>query len=360
MKSPFLRLAASAFLALLSLSCRPPLGPGRGDRALLLMSWNVLSLFDAVDDGEEYRGYSVAAGEWSEALYRRRLELIAEVVLRAKGEGRPGAPGPDILCLIEIEKGSILEDLASGPLSRCGYRWKAFAKARGSAIGIGLLSRLPLSEPRSWGLDRGEGRERPILEARVLDGGLDFRLFVNHWKSKLEGAEESEPSRIASAELLAALAGARAGEAFLACGDFNEGPDEAARTGLRYPTALLRPGSGRSGPVILAPRRSLAVGSLPRGEGGEGEAEKPVLRVFSPWDEVEGYSYMHKGLGERIDGFLLGRALVDGEDLEYRGFRVLSEGLLDEKGAPLPWSSRSGRGWSDHLPILLELGGAPP
>ena len=77
--------------------------------------------------------------------------------------------------------------------------------------------------------------------------------------------------------------------------------------------------------------------------------------AFSPWDDSKGYSYMHRGLRERIDGFVLSPGLLDGRGLDYRGFGVLSEGLVDDKGAPIAWSNAKASGWSDHLPIVLEV-----
>ena len=167
MKQPSFAIAApvAACLSLL-ISCCSPLAPGgraAGADPILLMSWNVLSLFDPIDDGDEYAEYSVERGTWNEARYRARLDALAGAVLKAKPAGRQGPSGPDILCLVEIEKKSILDDLAKGPLSKCGYRFRAFAKAEGSAIGLGLLSRLPIESARAWGLDLGKGRERPIL-----------------------------------------------------------------------------------------------------------------------------------------------------------------------------------------------------
>jgi endonuclease/exonuclease/phosphatase family metal-dependent hydrolase len=354
----FPSLAASAMAIFLSLavSCCSPIAPdakaGNGE-PLLIMSWNVLSLFDPIDDGDEYAEYSVERGTWSEARYRARLSALAEVILRAGDSARRGPPGPDILCLVEIEKKSILDDLAKGPLAKCGYRHRAFAKAEGSAIGLGILSRLPLESARAWGLVLGGGRERPILEARFSKSGQPFAVLVNHWKSKLEGAEVTEASRIESARLLSRIvAEGKAGSPGLvavACGDFNENPDEQARIGGRYQTAFMPAAVAVPGSVGLAGR-----GSLVAAEAADIEAIGSFVG-FSPWDDSEGYSYSHRGNRERIDGFVLSPELLDGRGLDYLGFEVLDEGLVDDSGVPIPWSNFKASGWSDHLPILLEL-----
>jgi len=354
----FPSFAAAVIAACLSLavSCCAPIAPGArtdADTPILIMSWNVLSLFDPVDDGDEYAEYSVDRGTWSEAKYRARLDALAEVILRAGDSGRRGPPGPDILCLVEIEKKSILDDLAKGPLARCGYRHRAFAKAEGSAIGLGILSRLPLEGARAWGLDLGGGRERPILEARFSKSGQPFAVLVNHWKSKLEGAEVTEASRIESARLLSRIVAegkaTSPGLVAIACGDFNESPDEQARVGGRYPTAFMPAAATVPGSVGLAGRGSLAAADVDNNE--------PIGSFigFSPWDDSEGYSYSYRGNRERIDGFVLSPELLDGRGLDYLDFEVLDKGLVDDTGAPIPWSNSKASGWSDHLPILLEI-----
>ena len=69
-----------------------------------------------------------------------------------------------------------------------------------------------------------------------------------------------------------------------------------------------------------------------------------------------GCSYVHEGREERIDGFLLGPGLLDGEGLSLSAFAPMDEAfLLGSDGAPRAWSSSSGSGYSDHLPLLLEL-----
>ena len=340
----------SAFLALAFpwlFSCCTPYSAAQGSQGLRIMSWNVLSLFDGQDDGNEYAGFSVARGEWSEARYRARLDLIAKVILGAGAAG--GKPGPDICCLVEIEKKSVLDDLADGPLSKAGYRHRAFAAAKGSPIGLGILSRQPLADARAWGLTFGERAGRPVLEARVERPGGDLVVLLCHWKSKLEGAEKTEAERRGAARLLGDLFKSRYTEqptvSVVACGDFNENPDESARAGGCYATAFARdPGAaGRSDSILLGSRSATLA------------ADPPGSTLYSPWDDVDSYSYSYKGKRERIDGFVLGPSLLDGRGLDYAVFRVLGEGLMDDSGNPIAWSRKTGTGWSDHLPILLEL-----
>ncbi|HTX71488.1 MAG TPA: hypothetical protein VMC79_01555, partial [Rectinemataceae bacterium] len=93
-------LSATALFTSCTISCRG-VGPERC-RSLTILSYNVLSLFDPVDEGSEYPEFSVASGSWNESLYRTRLENLARVVLDCSA-GHDTARGPDLLCLVEIE-----------------------------------------------------------------------------------------------------------------------------------------------------------------------------------------------------------------------------------------------------------------
>ncbi|HRY72369.1 MAG TPA: endonuclease/exonuclease/phosphatase family protein [Spirochaetia bacterium] len=352
--------AALAALAALSPLCACPLaGPRPGEDSLLVMSYNVKSLFDAVDSGSEFPEFSVAEGRWDEARYKRRLSLLAEVILAAA----PGKRGPDLLCLAEIENRGVLRDLAAGPLKGSGYRETALVEAPGQAFQCGLVSRLPLLSLKAHGLSAGGSEGRYLLEAEVAweDSGRGspgpgkpaarpLVVFVCHWKSKVGGAEATEAERREAAALLAGRAAARLAAdpacELLACGDFNESPDEYLRTGMRYATALWPDSAG------APPGPALVVAGEPGRAGlGEGRAA-----LYSPWAAAAGCSYVHEGREERIDGFLLGPGLLDGEGLSLSAFAPMDEAfLLGSDGAPRAWSSSSGSGYSDHLPLLLEL-----
>lgn len=352
MRHPFL---AICLLALgLFVSCAA-LGPSGNRQSILVMSYNVLSLFDAIDDGNEYTDFSIAKGAWDEARYRTRLGRLAELILSLREGAGASASGPDISCLVEIEKESILADLVQGPLAKADFRYRAFAKAPGSPIGVGLLSRFPIVESKAWGLSFGERSERPILEARIATPGQELIVFVCHWKSKLEGAELTEASRRESAALLSSLAAVREAEypaaAILACGDFNENPDEFVRVGRRYPTAFM-PLASAEAAAAKAPAKAVFL----RESGSDLRKEAGRASLWSPWSGPDSYSYVHRGVKERIDGFLLGSGFFDAKGLEFGSFYPFAnEKIVDAAGIPISWSNSTGKGWSDHLPILLWL-----
>jgi len=318
------------------------------------MSYNVDNLFDAEDSGLEYPEYSVSAGKWDDARYRSRLERLAEVVRAAAPETR----GPDLACLVEIENGRVLEELRRGQLASSGYTRSVLVPAPGQAANCGILTRLPLLGLRSHGIDARGSQGRYVLEVALDAGGRRLTVFLCHWKSKLGGAEATEPERACAAALVARraaeiLAADPAAE-FLVCGDFNEEPDEYRKVDGAYRTALMPFDPGLAGAAAAAAGRGCLFVTGIAAEAGKAQDGSPVL--YSPWSASDGWSYMMEGRSERIDGFLLSPGLLDGEGLSFESFSPLEAGfLLDSSGAPVSYNARTGAGYSDHLPIVLTL-----
>lgn len=341
--------------------CSFPPTPG-DDGTLSIATYNVHNLFDADDDGNAYEEFQSGSG-WNGELYSERLENVA-VAVRALFPERDVFP--DILCLEEIEGDTVLRDLAGGAFAKAGYRWSVSGGPEDSAIVCGILSRYPIEGIRmhrvedSWGF--GPGRD--MIEATVRISDTPLTLFVCHWKSRREGAGVSEPARRAAASLLASrLAALRAedpGRPCVVCGDFNESPDEFIRSGGAYPTAFMPDpseifdeyGSDRAEIPAEWMRGGLVV-TASKPVPGDRTAGEPV-RLYSPWESEGGYSYVFDGETQRLDGFLLGDALFDGEGIEFASFVTGQDpGLMNESGEPLVWNGKSG--FSDHLPIAVTL-----
>ncbi|MEW6548233.1 MAG: endonuclease/exonuclease/phosphatase family protein [Spirochaetota bacterium] len=348
-----------------------------GPRVVEIVSYNAHNLFDDQQDGGEYPEFIPGSSGWNASLYKTRLEntaFAAASPFSGDGAATTAPSWPDILCLAEIEGEKVLKDLAEGPMAKVGYRWMALGTESASAIRCGILSRFPILACRSHALGDawGFGPLRDMLEVDIglwEDGksggkgdgedGEVLTLFLCHWKSRKEGARETEEARRQAAELLSrrmreiqALDPLRA---LVACGDFNENPDEYLRAGRAYPTAFAPPDSGSPGKPggtieVCSSLEALKAGPPPsqdlRGSGS--------LRLFSPWEQEGGYSYVFQGAGERLDGFLLAPSLADGKGLEFDDFRVgSSPELFGQDGVPAGWNGRSG--YSDHLPVGIRL-----
>ncbi|OHD19165.1 MAG: hypothetical protein A2Y38_06275 [Spirochaetes bacterium GWB1_59_5] len=140
--------------------------------------------------------------------------------------------------------------------------------------------------------------------------------------------------------------------AIVIAGDFNENPDEFERVGRAYPTALMAPDAGPGAWLLISGNRE-ALGS-----SADSALVAPAPILYCPWDEAGGYSYRYQGERERIDQILLSPGLVSNGacPLSFQAFSAEPpEFVIDAEGTPTGWNTRSGSGYSDHLPIRVRL-----
>ena len=338
-------------------------------RTITLVSYNVENLFDAEADGGEYREYTRGGG-WTEALYTAKLRAIGRALTAAARDGA------DLVALQEVEHDGAARRLLALELDGLGYRHVVWLPDPDNANGPVVLSKLPVRRVGALWPDSGPvaaseggvegglaGPLRPILEVEVAlgshAGAPSLFLFNNHWKSKHGGAAETEVYRRRAAALLAArieeISAADPAAEIVVVGDLNESIDEYERQGRRYATALMPAAAPGAGGALRV------TGSVP-------PARAPI-ELYSPWlarDAGEGPpgSYRYRDTWETIDHVLLGPGLFDEVGLSYAGgaaFAVIHDGLLDAGGAPLAfYRGPPAGGYSDHLPLRLELTLLPP
>jgi endonuclease/exonuclease/phosphatase family metal-dependent hydrolase len=208
---------------------------------------------------------------------------------------------------------------------------------------------------------------RPVAEVRVDTGSGPVVILICHWKSKLGGAEKTEPMRRAAAGIIARRIGEIAAEdssiPVIVLGDLNENHDEFTKTGGAYTCALLPDTEEAAELSVILPGRLmpgfkdfLLVSEQKPPEAAHFATAVGV--VYSPWaDYPEGKgSYLYRDEWETIDHFLLNRALFDEQGWEYESFTVFSEPPFTKAlGVPYPYNPKTGNGLSDHLPIVLIL-----
>ena len=339
--------------------------------------WNVQALFDGFEEGNEYREYLETAG-WTKEKYAARITAISQAIPQMIREGQVpgtavlGTDVPGLIGFIEIENAAILENLAE-VLSKHGYIATAFASLPGSSLGIGFLSRFPFTDVRTHSITVGKDTApRPVLEVRLEPGGKPLVFMLCHWKSKLGGDEATENLRRSSARVvrrrLLELNETDPGMPVIVMGDLNENHDEFYRRGTL--SALLpddplaaeiavRDGAKGFRDAAISPDDVLVLcGEKPPVSRYFLDSSGRVIPAFySPWygDLGEG-SYYYKGDWETIDHFLLSEGLFDGMGWEYEDCRALNYApFTASDGAPAVYVPRSGRGLSDHLPLVLYL-----
>jgi len=308
-------------------------------QTIKIVSWNVENLFDMQDDGTEYAEYLPGHHGWSEAMLRKKLRNITEVICDLEA---------DVIGLQEVENDRILKQLqASLKRAGCAYRYRAITSDRRTPIHNALLSRIPLKRARDVRITR-YGRQRSILEA-TLDTDPPLRLFVNHWRSK----RGPESERIVYARALKKrLERLPSGTEYLLLGDFNSNYNESLSidpkhndthnvTGINDIMKTMRDG------------RMVRLDALRPGEH------------YSLWMELgasERWSHNFFGDKEGIDAMLIPPQLHDGKRWEYveGSFRAFKPSyLFGRKGQVNRWAYKHGkhlgRGYSDHVPIVAKF-----
>jgi endonuclease/exonuclease/phosphatase family metal-dependent hydrolase len=342
---------------------------------LTIGTWNIQALFDGEESGTEYSDYTESGG-WNSAKYQARLLSIS------KGIETLGNNGPDVMALIEVENAGVLDELLKEYLPKHGYGYSYFTSNRGGALGIGIISRLPLIETKSHSISSGgQIIPRPLMEVRADLGNGEYAvIFACHWKSKLGGEEKTEELRRAAARLIvrrmAELQAEDPGTPVIVLGDLNENYDEFYRIEGSYISALLPDDPAAAAAATAATAATAAEGSpgqldylilsaakppkaehfperldLPGAENAE-----PVV-FFSPWYEgLDEGSYYYKSAWETIDHVLLNAPWFDGEGWDYAACRVnAGPPFATSSGRPATYQAYSGNGTSDHLPLVLTI-----
>lgn len=323
-------LAILFFMVLLA-SCR---NEDDGKAAFRVTTYNVQNLFDASLDGTEYQEYLPGSG-WSDAMYLARVDRLGSLLLSAP------LSSTSVFFLQEVENLGVVETLVKRKLASHGLGCYAFAKREGDAVGIGMVSR---SRP-DWVRCHSVEGSRPVLEAAFDEGRLV--LLGCHARSRLDG-QESEATRVALARVISRVCDEYPSSLVLALGDFNEDPTEGYRSAAQ--TALVPSGLGRT--ALWSRQGSLVVsGSRHIGPG----------LWYNPWmddsvvRDMPG-SYVYAGSWHQYDQILGSWRLFDGQGWEFSSFSVQGESpLVASDGSPLAWDRKLLTGYSDHLPVSMEL-----
>ena len=294
-------------------------------RSFTLVCWNVQTFFDAVTTGTEYKDFKNSE-RWNKEKYAKRLNKLCEVMTSLN---------PDIFVMEEIENDEVVQDIANTLAggswdNKKNWQYACFAKESGSAIGCAVFSRYEIVSLKTHSLDiqtQGEAQpsSRPLMQVTVCIGDREVELFVNHWKSKSGGEEETEIWR--DWQELVLCETAEAYDSVVMCGDFNRSAED----------------------FITAPEATEKFNTVLRGTDS-------LLNVYSPWFRSDGKladetgSYFYSGEWERIDNiFVLGNASIT-------SFSAITDSpLADEDGIPVSYKIYTGEGCSDHLPLKCVI-----
>lgn len=310
--------------------------------SLRIAFYNVENLFDTVDnpDREDEEFLPEGRKKWTTERYEAKLERLSEVANMLDM--------PDIIGVCEVENATVLSDWAARSDFGAGrYQFVHYDSPDLRGIDAALLynsERFTLVDSRKVHVDfplwlEPEGyTSRDIIVAELEDQqGDHLHLLVNHWPSRRGGTEFSQHRRfrVAAAvrKTVAEIQLADSTAQIVIMGDFNDEPNN------------------------LSVRQAL--GTLPW------QAEQAMLpgllyntfavEVDTSQQDVGTYNY--KGDWNLLDqfiitGFSFGSKWQMGRALIFHDERLLYQGRRPNRtyGGPNYYG-----GFSDHLPIVLEL-----
>ena len=317
--------------------------PVKGQQPFRVMFYNVENLFDCRHDSLKEDREFLPGGEkkWTPSRYWRKLDALSKVVA-AVGEERL----PDLVGLCEVENDYCLKSLTRySPLREVGYKYVMTSSPDERGIDVALLYqpvsfRLLASQKiriPSDSLGMRPTRDVLYVSGRVVSGDT-LDVFVCHLPSRVGGAKKTDPYRLWVARRIRQAADSvmaeRQNPRLIIMGDFNDYPDgKSLQEGLRV-SAL---------------------------------SEKPQLcALYNLMDNQQGGTYRYKGEWGVLDQMVVNGALLQPDARTRTSKEKVSilrfPFLLEEDnvyGGDTPFRTYKGMryhgGYSDHLPVLLEL-----
>jgi hypothetical protein len=313
-----------------------------GSESVRLMFYNVENLFDIKDDSLKMDNDFLPGGgmNWNYTRYRKKINSLYKTIVAA-GSMSP----PEIVAFCEVENRKSLEDLIYGTyLAKYDYRIIHEDSPDRRGIDVCLIyraDRLNLVDYRYW-IPADAVREnfvtRNVLCTRFAFHADTLNLIVNHWPSRRGGVLAGEELRKKLSGMLREKADSicrrsASGAKIVITGDFNCTPDDHEIRAL-----------------VLPCNSNVCLKDL---------SEYPAKKGLG--------TYRYRGTWEMIDQVIVSATLLSSGTGLYTTqsmFKIFKPEFLLKKDPKYPGLSPFPTyrgysyqgGFSDHLPILLDLG----
>jgi len=308
-----------------------------------VMFYNVENLFDTFNDSltEDDEFLPEGMMRWNRTRYNNKINSVYKVIMAA-GEWDP----PPIIGLCEIENRKVLEDLVYGTLLS-GYGYGILHKDSPDTRGIDVCmifrkDLVHVIDSRSWipaSVVRADFHSRSILYAKCSLEDDTVHFIFNHWPSRRGGVLAGEPLRKEISAMIRnavdSIGRSSSGPAkIIILGDFNCNPYDPVIQALVHPDIC-------NGPDLVNLAES--------------------LRSYNSG------TYRYQGAWEILDQIIVSEELLKSKKglfSDEKSFRIFAPEFLlkSETKYPgfAPFSTYKGYryqgGFSDHLPVLLDLG----
>ena len=286
------------------------------------------------------------AYKYNTAIYLDKINKLATVISQIGTD--ISRDGLALLGVAEIENDTVLNDLIKHPLlSRRNYKFVHFDSRDPRGIDVALIYNpkyfvVEESKPlfvQLPGRSKYARYTRDILWVRGKLDGEEINILVNHWPSKLEGDEITEPARAAAAAVckiqLAVIAKSDPNSKTIVMGDFNDDPTSSSITRVLHSKGDIN-------------------------DVKEGDLYNPWLELYNKgigtlayndsWSLFDQVMLTHTWLDKQQAGFFFFNKFVFN-----KGFMTENSGL--HKGYPMrTWDGYIYRGgYSDHFPTYIVL-----
>jgi predicted extracellular nuclease len=284
--------------------------------------YNVENLFDTIDGpNDDAEFLPAAAKQWNSEKYNAKLQQIRQVM--------EALQMPIIMGVCEIENKGVLLDII-GEDKRYGVVHYESPDARG--IDVGMLYRKDILKLKTSGYIRftlpGDTlpTSRDIVWAKYAYKKENIFVLVNHWPSRVGGAEQSAPRRFKAAQMAAQFI------------DSVQQNDPKAK--------IILMGDLNDHPQDVAPRH----------------VSTKLTSLISKESNSFGGSYNYKNEWDVLDHIMVSLNAMEGnfqvqkESGQIHSFTYL---LTQYKGQIVPNRTYAGNtylgGYSDHLPVSIQV-----
>jgi len=308
----------------------------------IAMFYNVENLFDTQDDPKINDEEFTPGGKvpWTDERLNTKIKQIGQVMTDIASPAMP-----DLVGFAEVENIRVLEMLvSSASLNKTKYNIVHYDSPDERGIDVALIYnpstfKVIESAPLQVVLP-GNDLSRDILyvKGKVKSGDI-LHVFVNHWPSRREGTQVSEPKRMAAANVLRAkidsIRRIEKSANIILVGDFNDEPsDKTIAEGLKAKS-----------PDMAINKTDLYNLLYPEFTKGEGSLYYKDWDLFDQIIVSGNMLSRKKGLRTSIEQAEIYRA----EYLLYK----------DKNGVSRPSRTMSGDkyfgGYSDHLPVFVKI-----
>lgn len=314
-----------------------------GPDKLHIAFYNVENLFDIKDDPKKKDEEFTPGGKkkWSDNRYDKKISQLTRVI-HSMEDDLNGLP--IVIGLAEVENVGVVEDLGKS-ISHNGVDYAAVLEESTDMRGIdvGLLYRTDLVKEldhkghRIRFQNKGYNSRNILYFKGQLFNDEIFHVFVNHWPSRREGAQESEHRRLSAAKTLRdevdEILSDDADAQIVILGDFNDYPDNKSITDVL-------------------------------GASGNMDAYSDLYNLAYALNADDKGTYNYRGDWGMLDQAIVSKGFMnndgyhtdgDGLSIYRQNFMMYYDKKFKEHKPNKTYGSKYFGGFSDHLPIVMEL-----